>query len=170
MKIMLVEYDAGWVKMFEGECGLLVGCLGDSVAGIEHVGSTAVVGLVSKPIIDIMVGLVDFSVADSLVSGIVNMGYTYFPEYEDVMPDRRFFKKSVNGTATHHVHMTEIDSKFWQRHLLFRDYLRVNPGTAEEYALLKKELAKREWEDSNDFATAKTEFIRRVEEQARKYA
>lgn len=168
MIITLVEYDAGWVKMFEQECSLLLGCLGDPVAEIEHIGSTAVPGLVSKPIIDIMVGLVDFSVADSLVSKVVTMGYTYFPEYEDVMPDRRFFKKSINRTATHHVHITEIGSEFWQRHLLFRDHLRDNPGTAEEYASLKKELAKREWKDSNDFAMAKTEFIIGIETLARK--
>ena len=49
---------------------------------------------------------------------------------------------------------------------MFRDYLRGNPDVAEEYALLKKELAKQDWKDSNDFAEAKTEFIRKVEKRA----
>ena len=62
--------------------------------------------------------------------------------------------------------MTEINREFWQRHLLFRNYLRDNLKTAEEYATLKKELAKRDWEDSNDFAEAKTEFIKNVETKA----
>jgi len=32
--------------------------------------------------------------------------------------------------------------------------------------LLKKELAKRQWKDTNDYAEAKTQFIRKTEEQA----
>ncbi len=163
MKITLVEYNSDWPGVFEQESGLLLSSLGDSVAQIEHIGSTAVPGLVSKPIIDIMVGLADFNAADSLVPKVAELGYTYFPEFEDVMPNRRFFKKLVDGTATHHIHMTEIDSEFWKRHLLFRDYLRANPNVAEEYALVKKELAKRDWKESNDFAKAKTEFIKSVE-------
>ncbi|MCK5225218.1 MAG: GrpB family protein [Planctomycetes bacterium] len=163
MKIVLAEYNPDWPKVFELECSLLIRILGDSVAKIEHIGSTAVPGLISKPIVDIMVGLNDFSIADRLVPKIVNLGYTYFPKFEDVMPNRRFFKKLVNNTATHHIHMTGIDNEFWQRHLLFRNYLRGNSETAKEYAALKKELAKQDWEDSNDFAEAKTEFVKKVE-------
>jgi GrpB-like predicted nucleotidyltransferase (UPF0157 family) len=166
MKITLVEYNSDWPKAFEKECSLLIQATDGSVAKIEHIGSTSVPGLLSKPIIDIMVGLADFSMADTYVPKIVNLGYTYFPEYEDVMPNRRFFKKLFDGTATHHIHMTEIDSEFWQRHLLFRDYLRRNSETANKYALLKKELAKQGWADSNDFAKAKTKFIKKIEEQA----
>ena len=123
-------------------------------------------GLVSKPIIDMMVGLRDFSKANTLVPKIVNMGYTYFSEFEDIMPYRRFFKKLINDTATHHIHMVEIGGEFWQRHLLFRNRLRSDPATAAEYASLKKELAKRDWKISNDFAEAKAEFIKRVEVEA----
>lgn len=165
MKITLVKYNTDWPKMFEKERHLLLQALKNSVVQVEHIGSTSVPGLLSKPIIDIMVGLYDFSIADSTIPKIVNLGYTYFPEFEDVMPNRRFFKKLVNGTATYHIHMTEIDSKFWQRHLLFRDYLKENPNVTKKYALLKKELAKQDWEDSNDFAKAKTAFIKKIEEQ-----
>ena len=163
MRIILVDYNSDWPQVLEQEHSLLLRTLGDSVAQIEHIGSTAVPGLTSKPIIDIMVGLTDFSMADSLVPKIVNLSYTYFPEFEDVMPNRRFFKKLFDDTATHHIHMTGIDSKFWQRHLLFRNYLRGNPKMAEEYASLKKELAKQDWKDSNDFAEAKTDFTKKVE-------
>jgi GrpB-like predicted nucleotidyltransferase (UPF0157 family) len=166
MKITLVEYDPDWPREFERESGLLLRSLGDSVTKIEHIGSTSVPSLVSKPIIDIMVGLRDFSEAGSLVPKIVNIGYTYFPEFEDVMPFRRFFKKFIHDTATHHIHMVEIGGEFWLRHLLFRDRLRSDPATAAEYASLKKELAKRDWKVSNDFAEAKTEFIKRIEAEA----
>lgn len=168
MKITLVEYSLDWPRAFEKECRLLLQIMGDSATKIEHVGSTSVSGMVSKPIIDIMVGLDDFNVADDLVPKVVELGYKYYPEYEDVMPYRRFFKRFNGDTVTHHIHMTEIRNEFWQRHLLFRDYLRSNSETAEEYASLKKELAKRDWLCSNDFSQAKTEFIRSVEDRAAK--
>lgn len=156
MKITILEYDPDWPKAFEQERDLLLKALGRPVARIEHIGSTAVPHLAAKPIIDIMTGLHDFTDADGLVPRIVDLGYTYFPQFEDVMPDRRFFKKLSGGQATHHIHMTEIAGEFWQRHLLFRDHLRKNPKVAQGYAALKKKLAKRHWNDSNDFAEAKT--------------
>jgi GrpB-like predicted nucleotidyltransferase (UPF0157 family) len=51
---------------------------------------------------------------------------------------------------------------------LFRDFLRDNPDVAQAYASLKIDLAKREWQDGNEYAEAKTEFIRNIEDQARK--
>jgi demethylmenaquinone methyltransferase/2-methoxy-6-polyprenyl-1,4-benzoquinol methylase len=62
--------------------------------------------------------------------------------------------------------MTEINNEFWQRHLLFRNYLKENPNVIYKYALLKKELAKKDWKESNDFAKAKTEFIKKIEIKA----
>jgi GrpB-like predicted nucleotidyltransferase (UPF0157 family) len=64
--------------------------------------------------------------------------------------------------------MVETDSEFWIRHIAFRDYLRKNPEELMNYYLLKKELAQKEWKDGNEYANAKTEFIRRVERKALK--
>ena len=165
MKVTVVEYNQKWPRLFEQERDSLLTVLAKTVAGIEHVGSTAVPGLAARPVIDIMIGLYNFSEADGLVQKVVALDYTYIPEYESVMPNRRFFKKIQNGKITHHIHMVEINSEFWKRHLLFRDYLRENREVAKKYGLLKEELAKQEWKDTNDYAEAKTQFIRKIEEQ-----
>lgn len=153
--------------MFERERNSLDTIMGAGAGFIEHIGSTSVSGLAAKPVIDIMIGLRDFSVADKLVPGIVSLGYEYVPKYEDEMPYRRFFKKYAGGTATHQIHMVQAGGEFWQRHLLFRDYLRANPDMAASYAVLKRELAKLDWDDVNDYADAKSAFIRNIEDQAR---
>lgn len=170
MKVSIVEYRPQWRKMFEEEKQLLQSVLDEVSAKVEHVGSTAVNGLAAKPVIDIMIGLPDFSVADDLVPSIEALGYEYIKKYENEMPFRRFFVKNLNGVRTHHIHMVEIDSEFWGRHLLFRNYLRQNPETAKKYAALKKQLAEREWEDVNEYADAKTEFIRGIENRAKEQA
>jgi GrpB-like predicted nucleotidyltransferase (UPF0157 family) len=153
--------------MFEAEKRALFGALESVDPVIEHMGSTSVPNLIAKPIIDIMIGLPDFSAADSLVPVIRHMGYTYYPQYEDVMPYRRFFKKvNAEGETTHHIHMVQKDTEFWIRHLQFRDYLRLHSETADEYGLLKQQLAEQNWADTNDYADAKTDFIRAVEKKA----
>ncbi len=167
LKVMVVEYSPGWPELFEQEKHLLQKVLANTGVVIEHVGSTSVVGLAAKPIIDLMLGLPDFSQADSLIPKITALGYVYISKYEDVMPDRRYFTKKQGQTTTHHIHMVEIGSEFWQRHLLFRNFLRQNPQVAQAYAAFKKALAQREWQDGNDYAEAKTEFIRSIEAQAR---
>ena len=167
MKVSIVEYRSEWREMFEEEKQLLQAVLCEVSAEVEHIGSTAVNGLAAKPIIDIMIGLPDFSVADKLVLGIEALGYEYFKKYEDEMPFRRYFAKNSNGIRTHQIHMVAIGSEFWERHLLFRDYLRQNPEIANDYAALKKLLAEREWADVNEYADAKTEFIKNIENKAK---
>jgi len=166
MKVSIIEYRPQWRKMFEEEKQLLQAVLGEVSAKVEHIGSTSVDRLAAKPIIDIMIGLTDFSVADDLVPRIEASDYEYIKKYEDEMPFRRYFLKNLNGIRTHQIHMVEIDSEFWGRHLLFRDYLRHNPAIANEYAALKKQLAEREWEDVNEYADAKSEFIKSIENKA----
>lgn len=167
MKVTVVEYRPEWQKMFEDEKRILQTALGDVPAQIEHIGSTAVAGLAAKPIIDLMVGLEDFSIADNVVPKIEALGYEYIQKYEAVLPFRRFLIKERGGIRTHNIHMVGIGGEFWERHILFRDYLRQNPGIAGQYASLKKELAGREWEDVNEYADAKTEFIKEIEDKAK---
>jgi GrpB-like predicted nucleotidyltransferase (UPF0157 family) len=167
MKVTIVEYRPEWGEMFEDEKRILQTSLGEVPARVEHIGSTAVAGLAAKPVIDLMVGLEDFSIADSVVPKIEAPGYDYIQKYEDVMPFPSFFIKEQGRRRTHQIHMVGIGGEFWERHILFRDYLRQNPNTAEQYASLKKELAGREWEDVNEYADAKTQFIREIENKAR---
>src|ERR1044072_9524664 len=166
MKVSLVDYNESWAEIFAEEQALLAGVLTDTKAQIEHIGSTAVVGLSAKPVIDIMIGIEDFSLADSLVPKIVAADYDYIKAFETEMPYRRYFTRRVDGDDTHHIHMVAIGSEFWLRLLLFRDYLREHKNVRDEYANLKSELAKLEWPDVDDYAEAKTAFIRRTEKAA----
>lgn len=166
MKVSVVEYRPHWRQMFEDEKRRILTALGEAEALVEHIGSTAIEGLAAKPVIDIMIGLPDFSLADRLVTGIEALGYEYFKKYEDEMPFRRYFARDSNGKRSHQIHMVEIGGEFWKRHLFFRDYLRRNPEAAKEYAALKKRLAEREWENVNEYADAKTEFIKSIERKA----
>ena len=163
MRITIEPYSPEWKTAFKKESSLLLRTIGEPNIVIEHIGSTSVEGLGAKPVIDIMIGLKDFRTANNHIKAIENLGYRYISEYENVMPYRRFFTKDSNGKRTHHIHMVEIDTEFWSRHLKFRDQLRNNSNYKDQYYKLKLDLAKREWKDGNEYAAAKSEFIKMVE-------
>jgi GrpB-like predicted nucleotidyltransferase (UPF0157 family) len=167
MKVQIVEYNLQWPLMFAVEQSLLAAAINIDACVIEHIGSTSVVGLGAKPIIDIMVGLPDFAHADDLVPNVVALGYDYIAKYNADMPFRRFFKRWSQGTATHNLHMVETGCDFGERHLLFRDYLRQHPEAVQAYESHKRELAEREWQDVNEYADAKTDFIIAMQNKAR---
>jgi GrpB-like predicted nucleotidyltransferase (UPF0157 family) len=164
--IVIADYNPEWPALYEEERGRILHAIGNHVAGIEHVGSTSVPGLAAKPIVDILVGLHSESLLDSVVQPMQALGHTYVPEYEDEMPYRRlFYKKPPTYPQAYNVHVVSLGHEFWVRHLLFRDYVRAHPEVARRYEELKRQLAP-QFIAVNDYATAKTDFIRSVEAQA----
>jgi GrpB-like predicted nucleotidyltransferase (UPF0157 family) len=55
--IVVSDYDPNWPTLFEQERIRIKNTLGSFALAIEHMGSTAVPGLPSKPVIDLLVGV-----------------------------------------------------------------------------------------------------------------
>lgn len=51
---MLLPYDTAWATAFADEAARLRGALPESFVDLQHVGSTAIPGLIAKPVIDIL--------------------------------------------------------------------------------------------------------------------
>jgi GrpB-like predicted nucleotidyltransferase (UPF0157 family) len=165
--IIVVPYDEAWPSLFEEERDRIECAIGPWVEDSEHVGSTAVPGLAAKPVIDIMVGVKSLDDSAILVERLEGIGYEYVPEFERVLPFRRYFRKMRDGRRTHQIHLVErSNTEWWDRHLLFRDYLRADPEFAGEYAHLKYELSDRFGEDRKAYTDAKTHFISEVVRRA----
>ena len=161
--VVLVPYEEAWPSLFEEERTRIEGAVGPWVEEVEHIGSTAVPGLAAKPVIDIMVGVRSLEDTPVLVARLETIGYEYVPELERQMPFRRYFRKLAGGRRTHQIHLVErSDSAFWDRYLLFRDYLRAHPEVAEGYTRLKYEVSDRFREDGATYTGAKTDFIAEV--------
>jgi len=60
------------------------------------------------------------------------------------------------------VHVVEWNSDSWKNLLLFRDYLRQHKEAAEEYAKLKRELARKSQGHRDFYTPGKAEFIESV--------
>src|SRR3989304_332711 len=60
---------------------------------------------------------------DRCVAPRERLGYEF--RGEDGIPSRYYFRKG--SPRSHHIHLVEHGSDFWQRHLAFRDLLRERP-------------------------------------------
>lgn len=159
--VEIANYDPAWPQMFEREKSILVGTLGDKLIALEHVGSTSVAGLASKPIID-MVGAVDsFDELNYFIEKLQKLGYEYMPER--MFAERKFFPKGPRENRTYHLNLVIKDNpQQWQDVILFRDYLRHNQVARDQYADLKKTLASKHNDDRYTYTRAKNDFIQQA--------
>ena len=163
--VNIVAYDSSWPEKFHAEKQLLTYALGEwIVASIEHVGSTAVTGLVAKPVIDVMVPVESLKASRPAIDMLVGSGYTYYPYKGDVM---HWFCKPSPAFRTHHIHLVPFRSQLWHDRLAFREALRNDPQLALEYAELKQALAKQYEFDREAYTEAKAPFVARVLSQHR---
>jgi GrpB-like predicted nucleotidyltransferase (UPF0157 family) len=111
-----------------------------------------------------MVGIRQLSDARGCIWPLETIGYEYVPEYEDSLPERRYFRKGSSNVPNkhYHLHMVQYGGDFWRRHLLFRDYLRAHPQVAGEYYRLKKKLAAKYRLNREAYTQAKTLFIESI--------
>ena len=170
-RVEVVPYDPRWPEMFARERENLTRCLpSDLIGRIEHFGSTAVPGLAAKPVIDMLVEVVDLGETRRRIAPLLeSRGYDYFwrPTSGDSTPPfyAWFIKRDESGARTHHIHMVESHFEHWNR-LLFRDWLIDHPGDAARYGRLKMELAGRYGSDRAAYTRAKGAFISEITERA----
>ena len=150
--IVIVPYDPGWPGAFRRIGEQLRSTLGPVARRIDHVGSTAVPGLDAKPVIDVQVSVAALVPESPYLEPLRSAGYRWRADNPD--RSKRFFREPL-GAARSHVHVREAGSFDEQLNLLLRDYLRVQPAAATEYARVKRELAGRFRNDREGYVRAK---------------
>lgn len=135
---------------------------GEPEHAIDHIGSTSVPGLAGKDVIDIQITVATLD--QTLLSAMLALGYTQSEstcsdhrparaESQETEWEKWYFRPPVGQRRTHsHV---RVQGRANQRYpLLFRDYLRTHPATAESYAELKRRLTET-LADSNTYPDVK---------------
>jgi GrpB-like predicted nucleotidyltransferase (UPF0157 family) len=141
--------------------GAILAAVGTVARTVEHIGSTAVPGLAAKPIVDIMVTVDDPNDEAAYLTPMQEAGYVL--RVREV--NHRMFRTPDWDV---HVHIWAAGGDDEERHLVFRDHLRLSPDDRDAYAVLKRSLEGR-WGDVNYYAEAKGRpFIRQTVEAARR--
>lgn len=167
--VRLEKYNPQWQEEFNKEKENLKNIFGDVAKSIEHVGSTSVVGLSAKPIIDIAVGVDTLEDINKVKEKILK-----FPHYtikEDNADGEILIRRGIPvkpgeikpDFITHFIHIIEIDGVKYKDTIAFRDYLRANKEVLKEYENLKQKLANKFAKDRKAYSKAKHEFIESVQ-------
>jgi GrpB-like predicted nucleotidyltransferase (UPF0157 family) len=156
----LAEYDPNWPAMFESESTLIAEAMGDDMLEIEHMGSTSVLGLRAKPIIDILLVVESFTSIDDYKRRLGPLGYQMYAHQDFDEAEHLFMWKGA--PRTHHLHIVEYATWEHYRHLLFRDYLRQHPDVARQYEDVKLKLADAFVSNRPAYTKGKTAFIKSI--------
>ncbi len=160
-RVVVLPYDEQWRQDFLKIEAELSEALGQLAIGIEHVGSTSVQGLSSKPIIDIDVVIEDYSELGNVVSALGEIGYQH--EGNLGIAGREAFRyDGKEHLQNHHLYVCPKDSPELKRHLAFRDYLRAHPAAIREYSRIKEEGAALYPDDIERYIAHKSPFIEKI--------
>ena len=157
-RVLVVPYDPVWVDRYEVERARIVAALGPIALRVAHVGSTAVVGLDAKPVIDVLISVASIREESPFRPALESLGYV---RREDVtLPDDAYFVLNEDGVRVVQLHVCESGATFEGEHLAFRDKLRSDPELRDRYATLKRDLSERYPDDRLAYTAAKAPFIR----------
>jgi GrpB-like predicted nucleotidyltransferase (UPF0157 family) len=163
--MLIQEYKESWSDDFNEIKKILSEALINLKISIEHVGSTSIPKLAAKPIIDIDIVYDAHTAFEDIKKRLEKLGY--FHNGNQGIPNREVFKrvkteveKGVLEGIVHHLYVCPTDSEAFQRHILFRDYLRENEDARMQYQNLKYVIADEVNQDKKEYAELKEVMAR----------
>ena len=137
--------------------------LGSDAVDIQHVGSTSIHGIRTKPIVDLAVGVRRLEDLEKHKEALEKAGIHY--RGPDV-PGQCLYIVGEGDIRTHHIHGVIYGSEAWNNYINFRDYLRQRPEIALRYTRLKEKLSLAYPNDRGAYTQGKEELIAETLSQA----
>lgn len=161
--VALESFSSEWDDYFRLEKERILEEIKDKILSIEHVGSTSIKNSVAKPIIDICIGIDNYSAGFVCVKELENLGYKYFGECG--VEGRHYFRTDSDHVKVH-VHMFDVKSDQYLNHILFRDYLNCHPEALKKYSEFKEQLI-REGVSRKEYTRQKEPLINEILNKAK---
>ncbi|ALC91294.1 dephospho-CoA kinase [Bacillus sp. FJAT-18017] len=162
-EVRLAEYTPEWADEFQKVREEICLKTGLSTDRIEHIGSTAILGMPAKPIIDLLVGIDDLKALDKqIISSLKECG---FLRLKVERPGEIVFAKYTDTTyevKTHFIHMVDYQQDLWKDLTFFRDYLNANETARQQYLTIKLAYLENGSTGINEYTAFKEEFVRGI--------
>ena len=159
--VRLVEHEPGWAALFASEATAIRRLLGDIIVDVQHVGSTAVPGLVAKPILDIAIAASAPDLVVLVADRLRDAGYL-----DRGSAGRNgghlLVKEAAPDVRTVHLHVVDVTDPQWDDYIRFRDMLRDDDAIRHAYHDLKRELAETCGNDRQAYTSGKAAFVRSI--------
>jgi GrpB-like predicted nucleotidyltransferase (UPF0157 family) len=127
-------------------------------SNVEVIGSSSVLGLLAKPIIDLAVGLAADQPLAPAVTRLATDGWIY---RGDAGSDggHVFVLEARPWHRVAHLHIVGYDGDQWRDYLRLRDLLRRSPHARERYEAAKLELVQQTPVDRKAYTRGKSEVV-----------
>lgn len=140
--VKLCEHEKEWELEAQNTIARLKKILGNVIKDIQHVGSTSILSIKAKPIIDIAVAVDDFDDILNFEKELRDNGFYYRPNAQASLRNQLLFAcgnfyEGTGDLQTHFIHVVHTNSMDWINYINFRDYLNNTPSAAKEYEDLK---------------------------------
>jgi GrpB-like predicted nucleotidyltransferase (UPF0157 family) len=164
MTITLVQpYSPAWPTRFMQVRTFLQPGLSGIDCTIEHVGSTAIPGMVAKPIIDLIIVMMP-GAFPAVKTRIENLGYVHQGDLG--IPGREAFDLVDADTQArlpnHHLYVCEEDARELRKQLAFRDFMREHPEWREKLSRLKSDLCVKHYNDRQAYMDGKASMVEEI--------
>ncbi|MBX4269594.1 GrpB family protein [Clostridium estertheticum] len=166
--IILKKHNTDYKEWYETEKQKLLSRIGrKDISRINHIGSTAVEGLIAKPTVDILLEIDNEINIEQLRDTLLHNGWLLM-SFENKPCMKMVFNKGYTkegfAEKVYHLHVRYYDN--WNE-LYFRDYLIEHDEVAKAYGELKLELIEKYEHDRDGYTNAKTNFILKCTEKAK---
>jgi len=156
--VIVIPYQKKWIDIYKEAESELLRLLKEEIQFIEHIGSTAIKEIVSKPIIDIAVAIESYNKLDNIRQILIQNKF----EDRGKKIGGYLFLKREGDLTTHHIHFVLSSSKRWSDYIFFKNKLNADFKLRKQYSALKQELAEKHTYNRGDYTKSKHEFIRKV--------
>lgn len=153
--VKIIPYQEEWNEIFKKTKAVLHELLKEEIQQIEHIGSTAIKDMPSKPIIDIAVGIESYDKLDKIEQVLVQNSY----EYRGERTGGYLFVKREKGLTTHHIHFVLSTEQRWKNYIYFRNKLNTDSRLRKQYLALKQKLVNKFADNRGKYTKSKNEFI-----------
>jgi len=165
-RVELLPHDPRWARNAGDEGRALAAAIGSCLLKVHHIGSTAIPGIHSKPVLDLMPVITNLAALDNCRHEIEALGYEWWGELG--LSGRRYCTKSdpETGRRLVQLHCYSEGSLEITRHLAFRDYLKEQPDVARAYDREKVRCQALHPNDSHAYGDCKEGWIKKIEADA----
>ncbi len=159
--VVRLAADPAWADVAARLIDEVRGALGIDAMAVEHIGSTAVVGLLAKPIVDIAVRLSPSARRDEVIERLVALGHEFRGDAGDgsglvfVLDVRPRYRVA-------HLHAIANGDPQWDRYLTVVDRLRGDPELRAADEVVEQRLARAHTYDRPACTNGKNDVVERI--------
>ncbi len=171
-KYAVTPYRPEWAEKFTREAALVKQALGGDALYVEHVGGTAVPGLSSRPVVDLLVTVKNPAGIDRYAFSLKAIGYEPLPDR--FMGSMRSFAKDItypHGVVERHatLHVFPEEHTSLLSMIDTREYLLAHPEEVKHLDELKRRAFAKHQDDCAGYRRDRDEYLEALAKRAAKW-